>query len=161
MKTHWKKAFNKDYLGAHDIEEGKELLLTISHVDIKEVKNSSNTAEKRNVAYFTDGNVKPMILNVTACKQIAKFAKSKYIDDWINIDIQVFSKTVRAFGEDVEALRIKDYQPKAKKDELTPIHSKWNDAKKAIENGSATIDAIKKRFILSQENETELCKNLK
>ena len=28
-KTHWKKTFNKDYLGAHDLEESKDIKVVI------------------------------------------------------------------------------------------------------------------------------------
>jgi len=38
-KTHWKKAFNKEFLGAHDIDEGQELKVTIKNVIVKQVKD--------------------------------------------------------------------------------------------------------------------------
>ena len=111
-KIHWKKVFNSDYLGSCDIPEGKDIVLTISHVQIKKVKNTDGKEQERNIALFTDNNVKPMILNATNCKVIKKFAKSPYIDDWKNIIISVYVKDdIRSFGETTEGLRIRDIHP--------------------------------------------------
>lgn len=39
------------------------------------------------------------------------------------------------------------------KDELTPKHKSWKAAKESLKNKSATLDAIKKKYELSEENE--------
>ena len=150
-KTHWKKAFNKDYLGSHDLDDGKDLVAVISHVEIREVKDTSGKAEKRNVAIFK-GNVKPMVLNVTNCKAIKKFSGSNYIEDWKDISIQIYSKEVTAFGETVEALRIRDKQPNVEKPELTPEHQAWGKAVEYLAKPDSTIDAILKRYKLTDAN---------
>ena len=56
-----------------------------------------------------------MILNVTNCKTIAKIYDSPYIEDWIGKYITVYSAKVKAFGETVEALRIRPKVPSMKK----------------------------------------------
>jgi hypothetical protein len=48
-----------------------------------------------------------MILNKTNLKSIAKIAKSPMIENWIGVQIILTIETVKAFGEIVEALRIK------------------------------------------------------
>jgi len=155
-KTHWKKAFNKDYLGAHDLEEGQELKLTIKNVIVKDVTNPQGQKETCDVAYFTDTKIKPMILNVGACKIIQRFTNSKYIEDWAGTTIQVFVlEGVKAFGEVTDALRLREYQPRMEKEELTPDHKKWDGAvKKYTETKDLTV--VKEYFNLSAANETLL-----
>lgn len=152
-KTHWKKAFNKDYLGAHDLEEGQELKLTIKNVLVKEVTDPHGSKGTCNVAYFTDKNTKPMILNVGACKIIQRFTNSKHIEDWGNTVIQVYvMENVKAFGEVTDALRIREYQPRMEKEDLTPEHKKWDGAvKKYAEDQDLTV--VKEYFNLSAANE--------
>lgn len=153
MKTHWKKTFNKDYLGAHDLDEGQELKIIIEKVEIKDVKDSSGTSSKCNVAIFKE-NVKPMILNVTACKQLKKFTKSNYIEDWKNVPIQIYTKQVKAFGEFTEALRIRDVQPKMEKPQLTQSMSAFNKAKEAIQKDPDNgLNRVKKVYQVSPEIE--------
>lgn len=43
-----------------------------------------------------------------------------------------------------------------KKQELTPNHASWSKAIEAVLNGNATIDDIKKKYILSKENEQSI-----
>jgi hypothetical protein len=154
-KTHWKKTFNKDYLGAHDLDEGQELKLIIKDVKVTEVTDPNGKKGKCNVAYFTS-KTKPMILNVTACKQIKRFTESNYIEDWKNVAIQVYVKTgIKAFGEETEGLRIRDYQPKLTKPEFTPKHEKWKGAVNHYKENKS-LESIKKHYILSPENEKKL-----
>jgi hypothetical protein len=150
-KTHWKKVFNKDYLGAHDLDEGKDLVATIDHIEIREVPDSSGKKSKCNVAIFTT-KIKPMVLNVTNCKVIKKFAGSNYIEDWKNVPVTIYSKQVQAFGEEVEALRIREKQPNLEKPELTPDHQMWPKAIEHLQKPNSTIEDITKRYKLTDEN---------
>jgi hypothetical protein len=150
-KTHWKKVFNKDYLGAHDLDEGKDLVATIDHIEIREVPDSNGKKSKCNVAIFTT-KIKPMVLNVTNCKVIKKFAGSNYIEDWKNVPVTIYSKQVQAFGEEVEALRIREKQPNLEKPELTPDHQMWSKAIEHLQKPNSTIEDITKRYKLTDEN---------
>lgn len=47
---------------------------------------------------------------------------------------------------------IKD-TPRVNKEVFTPMHEKWEGAKKAIQEGSYTVEALKKMFVLSPANE--------
>ena len=48
-KTHWKKAFNSDYLGSCDIDDGTDLKAIIKEVVVKKVKNTvSNKIKNEN-----------------------------------------------------------------------------------------------------------------
>lgn len=118
-KTHWRKAFNSDYLASSDVID-KDLILTIKHVRLQDVKSQQGTS-KCNVAHFVE-DFKPMILNVTNSKVVKKFAKSNFINDWNNIKIQVFVQdNVRIGKEITEGLRIRDFKPKIEIDSTKAI----------------------------------------
>ena len=152
-KTHWHKVFLSDYLGACDLDEGKDLKLIIKSVSVKEVKGTDGKKQNRNVAEFTDYKVKPMILNATNCRVIKKFTGSAYIDDWKNVPIQIYIKTdIKAFGDITEGLRIRDIQPKLEKPKLTPNMQAWEQAVKFL-SGAGTIDQIKSKYDISKEDE--------
>lgn len=124
-QIHWHKAFNSDYLGSCDIEQGKSLKAIIKSVTVKPVKNTDGKESDRNIAEFTDPKIKPMILNATNCKIVQKFAKSPYLNDWNNIAVEIYVKNIRAFGEDTEGLRLKEKQPSFEKPELNQTVSAW------------------------------------
>ena len=152
-KTHWKKVFSSDYLGSCDFEQGKDIKAVIKAVEVRKVKNPDGKEQERNVAIFTDASIKPMILNVTNCKAVKKFAKSPFINDWRNVAIQIYVKDdIKAFGEVTEGLRIREIQPKIEKPELIPTIPAWE---KAIDylKGSGTVAGIRKKWNLSEENE--------
>jgi hypothetical protein len=152
-KNHWRKVFLSDYLGSCDLEENKDLKAVIKKVSIKSVKGPDGKEQERNVATFTDSNLKPMILNATNCKLIKKFTGCVYIEDWNNVPVQIYVKDdIKAFGEITEGLRIRPVQPVMSKPKLTPEKQAWP---KAIEflKGTGTMDAIKTRYEISKEDE--------
>ena len=97
-----------------------------------------------------------MILNVTNSKAIAKVAGSNYIEDWTGVHVQLFTTQVKAFGDVVDAVRIRPIKPQIKKPELTPTHEKWTAAKQSLSEGKTTIEGIRKHFDISKENELKL-----
>ena len=155
-KTHWKKVFNSDYLGAADLDNGKDLKAVIKSVSVQEVKGSDGSKKNCNVATFTDPNLKPMILNVTNCKLVKKFAKSVFINDWNNIPVQIYVKDdIKAFGEVTEGLRIRPQQPSMDKPKLIPDIPAWGKAIEFLKAGNP-IDKIREKYELSEENENKL-----
>ena len=155
-KTHWKKVFNSDYLGAADLDNGKDLKAVIKSVSVQEVKGSDGSKKNCNVATFTDPNLKPMILNVTNCKLVKKFANSVFINDWNNIPVQIYVKDdIKAFGEVTEGLRLRPAQPAMEKPKLTPDIPAWG---KAIEflKGTGTMEGIKTKYNISEQDEETL-----
>lgn len=141
-QTHWKKAFNKDYLGSHDLEPGEELKLTIKSISVIEVADPKGDKHPCNVARFTDPNIKPMILNVTACKQIKLFTGTPFIEAWGGCSIQVYVAEVKAFGEVVDALRIRPQQPQMEKPVLTTDHKRWGKAVDAYQGADDKVAKI-------------------
>lgn len=110
-KTHWKKLTNPDYLGAYSIEDGKDIIATIDHVVQEKVTGADGKSEECVVCYFR-GGVKKMILNATNLKTITKLFDTPFIEDWAGRKIQIGIEKVRAFGEVVEALRVRKFAPK-------------------------------------------------
>ena len=153
-KIHWKKVFNSDYLGSCDLEDGKDLKAVIKCVTVRKVKNTDGKEQERNVATFTDANLKPMILNATNCKVIKKFTKSPFINDWNNVAVQIYVKDdIRAFGDVTEGLRIREVQPVIGKPKLTPASQAWTKVIEFLKTPKGTIDSIKTRYELSPEDE--------
>lgn len=109
--THWRKLHNPDYLGAYALEPGKDLVATIKVVRNETVTGSDGKKEECMVMYF-EGNVKPMIVNSTNSKTISKVLGTPYIEKWAGGKIQLFATNVKAFGEVVEALRVRPFAPK-------------------------------------------------
>lgn len=93
-----------------------------------------------------------MIMNSTNLKQIAKLFGSPYIEDWAGKSIQLYTTPVKAFGEVVEALRVRPMIPQLTKPKLTDTAR----AKEAIAAKQITIEAIKARYDITTEQEKEL-----
>lgn len=113
MPTHWKKLTNPLYIGAYDFQPNEEKVGTIAYVRQESVVSADGKKEDCTVAHFSEKELKPMILNVTNCKAIAKLYKTPYIEDWAGKAIVMRVQQVKAFGEVVEAVRIKPEVPKA------------------------------------------------
>ena len=109
--THWKKLTNPDYLGAYALEPGQDLIVTIKSVANEVVTGTDGKKETCSVMRFTE-NVKPMILNATNSKMITKLLKTPYIERWAGRKIQIYVENgVKAFGDVVDALRIRPFLP--------------------------------------------------
>ena len=118
-KTHFKKLQNPDFLGTYALEDGKDIILTIDFVRQEKVTGSDGKSEECIVCHWKEQQ-KPMILNSTNCKMIAKLIGSPYIEDWSGKKIQIGSERVKAFGDVVDALRVRKTLPKQTAAE--PLH---------------------------------------
>ena len=109
-KTHYRKAFDSPYLSSADIVD--PVVLTIKRVTLEQDR-TKKTRDEFNTAWFVERELrpgeplKPMILNATNSKMLAKLTGSKWIDDWQNVPITVYVDAQVRFGkETVEGLRI-------------------------------------------------------
>ena len=111
-KTHWKKTTNPHYLGSYAFQPGEEKAVTIAAVGQEEVTNPAEPDKKElcTVAHFVQPE-KPLILNTTNKKAIARLAGSPYIEDWAGVGIILCVQRVPAFGEIVEAVRVRPVKP--------------------------------------------------
>ena len=146
MKTHWKKTMNPNYLGAYALEPNEDLVVEITEVKTESVMNADGRNEECLVAHLKDQ--KPLIVNKTNAKAIAKVCGSNYIEDWKGKQIALYISNVKAFGELVEAIRVRTVAPKAKS------KRKLNDDDfkklvKAVADGSYSLDDALSNFVLN------------
>src|ERR1035437_1443317 len=109
MNRHWKNFLDKDYLGSHNLEEGEEMLLTITKFVGEEKVKTADGDKVKIVLYFAE-NVPKMILNITNGTTLANLY-GLHPDNWIGKKILVFATPVKAFGKVQDALRIRDFRP--------------------------------------------------
>lgn len=111
--THWKKLTNPNYLGSYSFNPNETKILTIKFVSQELVKNADGKDEMCMICKFIE-NEKPMILNKTNCKIISKLYETPYIEHWQGLMIEIEVKKIKAFGELVDALRVKQSRPRPK-----------------------------------------------
>lgn len=111
--THWKQTMNPDYLGAWALHPGEEPILTITAAGIEKVVGSDGKKEECLVIRYRE-KVGPgkMIVNATNSRTIEKLAGTPYIERWAGTQIQVYVEKVKAFGDVVDAIRIRPTKPR-------------------------------------------------
>ena len=99
---------NPNYLGSWDLEElpNREVTLTIDQIRDEEVV-AAGQKEVCTVCHWTDRAFKPMILNVTNKKALAKLYKTKDTEKLKGKSVIIGIEKVRAFGDVYDALRIR------------------------------------------------------
>lgn len=113
-KTHWKKLMNPNYLGAYEFQPGEEKIVKIASVRKETVVGTEGKKEECTVMYFSEPQgLKPLILNVTNQKAIEKACGSPWIEDWIGQMIQLYVAQVKAFGDVVDAVRVRGRKVRA------------------------------------------------
>ena len=147
MKNHWRNFHNPDYIGAYAFQPGERKVVTIKSAAQEEVK-SQRGSEDCLVVHFAE-NEKPLICNVTNSKAIEKVAGSGYIEDWKGTKIELYVTEVSAFGDTVEAVRVKQTAPIIRKPELTPSHKAWEAVVKAVTQDGYTRDKVQQKYTVS------------
>lgn len=142
--THWKKTVNPDYIGSYALESDRDMILTIKSAGVEPVTGNNGKKEEKLVIHFHE-NVKPMICNRTNAKVITKLHKTPYIEQWSGKKIQLYSSRITAFGEEVDALRIRDYVNATKEVDVTDAISKLEACK--------TIDELKTAYTNLKKDE--------
>lgn len=162
LNVHWKKLRDPKYIGSYELahEDGyRDIVVEITDVQLGNVTNGTTTS-KETIVFLN--NQKPMVLNVTNAKAIAKVTGSNIIADWIGKRIQLTVKKIKAFGDWVDALRVVPEPPKPKvKEDFNPVHEGWNQAVKMLKSGEVTIDRITKKYNVNAENLQKLKDEIK
>ena len=110
LKGDYRKFMDKNYLGAWDVPDGEDLILTVDHAARDDVKNERGSEKKLTLHFVED--FKPMILNATNSKAISEAYGSPKVEDWAGKRIAIYTTKVTAFGGTTDALRIRTYPPK-------------------------------------------------
>ena len=103
--THWKRLENPDYIGAYAFQPNEEKIVTIKLVKREMITGADGKREECTVVHFAE-NEKPLILNATNGKMIAKMADTPYIEQWAGVRIALVVRDVKAFGDIVPAVRV-------------------------------------------------------
>ena len=109
--THWKKLTNPNYLGSYAFQPGEEKAVTVSSVGLEDVTSPDGNKERCIVAHFLQADIKPLILNKTNCKAIEKLSGTPDIEQWPGVGLLLCVQRVPAFGELVEAVRVRPVKP--------------------------------------------------
>ena len=104
---------NPNYLGSWDLEEmpNREVTLTISEIKDEKVVGGDGREQICTVCHWTDKAFKPMILNVTNKKALAKLYKTKDTEKLKGKAVIIGIEKVKAFGDIHDALRIRPRVP--------------------------------------------------
>jgi len=150
--THYKKLRNPHYIGSYELLTGSEPIELVVKIEkaAKEMIQNGDKKEEAMLLYLKDQ--KPMIVNSTNAKNITKALGSPFIETWVGKSITLYVAKIRAFGESVDALRVKDTAPVKVKPELTPTHPKWEGAITALKAKNTTIEAITGAYNVSVDN---------
>lgn len=155
-KTHYRKVFKSDHLGAADIEDmmesGSNLVFTIAVVKQEWGVMVAGRKGNFNIAYFVEP-IKPMVLNATNAKVVKKFAGgSAFVEDWVNIPVKLYiDKSVKMKGEVVGGVRINPQPPRMAKPELQKGTPAWGHAIAAYKR-DGNLNAVENKMIISEQN---------
>jgi hypothetical protein len=117
---------NPNYLGVYSLPDGKDIVLTIDRVG-QELVMGADGSKEQCVVMHSKEPVKPFICNKTNLKQITKLLKTPYVEQWAGHRIQIGSEKVKAFGDVVDALRVRSKLPQAQTESTTKCESCGND----------------------------------
>ena len=113
------------------------------------VKGQEGT-EEHTIVHFTEG-YKPMIMNATNSKMLTNLSGSPYVEKWIGTSFKLVIVKIKAFGEFIDALRIKSEKVVKTLPELTLDSPNFIKVKDAITSGKATIEQVETKYKLSKE----------
>ena len=153
--THFRKLQNPTYLGSYDFEQGEERIVTIKSVVVEAVIGSDGKKDDCTVCYFNEP-IKPMILNSTNLKMIAKLSDTPYIENWVGKQFKIVVTKVKAFGEIHDALRIKSEKVVTAKPVLQFGTANFDACKKAFKADPTSMDKIKSKYSVDAEVEAQL-----
>lgn len=106
---HWRLLMTSDKLHAADLQ-GRDAVVEIERVGQgKYVDHDGKQVMKPDV-YFK-GKTKPLGLNSTNARAIAKLLGSNRVEDWLGKSITLYPTMTNAFGEDHECIRVRPRLP--------------------------------------------------
>lgn len=112
---HWRQNTDLKYLRAECFMPKERKVLTIKRVVQEEIISKNGDSDYKNVAYFEEPGVLPMVLNVTNCETIEKLYGTGNTYDWVGKKIQIFATKTKVAGETVPCLRIENTVPQTDK----------------------------------------------
>lgn len=154
-QTHWKKLTNQDYIGAYALTPGEDLTVTIKSARREMVK--SNGGREQECLVVTLEKQKPLILNATNAKTIAKLY-GNFIENWAGKQITLYASTTQLAGETVECLRIRSTEPTTAKKTIN--EDRFSKALASVESGSFTVEKLLSMYELTEDQLARLPKQI-
>ncbi len=156
-KTHYKKLRNPAYIGSYELMTGEQSIELVVQMEkaVKEMVQNGDKKEEAMVLYLKGH--KPMIVNSTNAKAITSATGSPFIEDWNGKLITLYVAKIRAFGESVDALRVKKEAPVILLPELPTDSKTFNDTAAAIKSKKTTMEAAL-QFLATKYSITETLK---
>ena len=116
LSGHWKNSVSDPrFLCDADLVGQPEIIATADHTSMEEVRNGMEVSQKV-VLHFMEKGVKPMVLNKTNSKTMAKLAKSPMMECWKGTMVQIYYDPTIKFGRDVVGgVRIRTFAPNVPK----------------------------------------------
>lgn len=155
--THYRKVFDSPYLSSMDVVE--PITLTIARVT-QEVDKTKKTKDTFNTAYFAEKfirpgeKLKPMILNATNSKTMAKLTGTPFIEDWAGARVMVYVERGIKFGRDtVDGLRVMQV---AERKTITPDNARMWEAAKAAYLRDGHLDKVLAKADMADEHIEQL-----
>lgn len=102
------------YLGSWDCTDG-ELILTIADFKEEVIEGDKGRKERKCVMYFAEKDVRPMVVNLTNRKMLAKLYHTTDSTKLRGKLVKIGTDKVKAFGDIHDALRIRPVVPTAPK----------------------------------------------
>jgi hypothetical protein len=106
-----KLMYPSEYVAAVEFG-GKDVALTISGVELSELRMVDNTVTKKPVLHFSE-TPKKLVLNKTNANQIAELHGSE-ARKWVGKRITLFPTTCLAFGKTTDCIRVRPTVPRNK-----------------------------------------------
>ena len=160
-RKHYRNVFKSDHLSTFDLEDFQEqgilLEFTITRVEQHQATKVAGKTIAANIAHFKEG-IKPLVLNATNSATMAKICGSSYVDDWKNVEIELFIlKNIRFGKETVSGVRIKDTPPKS----ISEHDVKIIKGKVAIVTSQAELNQYYSSLTTKEKTHPEVMKILK
>ena len=108
--SHWRKLYDDRFVGSWDFDGKETFTATIKELKLEEMRDHDGETIRKPVLYF-DKAKKGMVLNKTNARTIADLYGSN-TDTWTGKKIVLFATMCKAFGKDVECVRVKNQIPK-------------------------------------------------
>lgn len=110
--TDYRQFFEKDYIGAWSLPDGKDVTVTITKVIGGTLTGVGGRKTKKPVIYMA-GTTKGLALNATNSKTIAGMY-GNHVEEWVDKRVTLFKTTTMFGSEQMECVRIRPAKPAAK-----------------------------------------------
>ncbi len=128
--------FPSEYLAAVEFG-GKDVTLTISNVELAELRMKDNSTQKKPILHF-NGTAKKMVLNKTNSNQIAELHGAE-ARNWVGKRITLYPTTCQSFGKISDCIRVRNRVPAVGK---APVNASGTSAKPQMASEDAANSGV-------------------